>query len=69
MEHYGWTQHYTLWEITMPQFLHWYRVAVEIQNNDLSGVLDDKEAEDVREEIKDTFIWDDEKGKYVIKNG
>lgn len=65
MSHYGLNLKEVLWGMTFQQFYHMFSVAVEFQSGDVSGVSD-TDAESVRQEMKDTFVYDETKKRYVI---
>jgi len=54
---------YVLHELSFDQMLHWFEVAIDIQNPN-TGIITEKEASEIVNQINEEFTWNAEKGRF-----
>jgi len=55
---------YVLYGLTFHQMIHWFDVAIDIENPS-DGIVTVSEAEMIVNHVNDTFTWNEEQGRFV----
>ena len=55
---------YVLYGLTSHQMIHWFDVAIDIENPS-DGIVTVSEAEMIVNHVNDTFVWNEEQGRFI----
>jgi len=55
---------YVLYGLTFHQMIHWFDVAIDIENPS-DGIVTVSEAEMIVNHVNDTFVWNEEQGRFI----